>query len=297
MCTSAHDQSRLPRPEGVQRRRARCARARWPAGRSGPRRGPSGSRSGSCPPPRRPGSATPAGPRRGRGRSSSAAGSGSCRCPTSCRRRTRTAPSVGQNGLSSSREARLDQRVVERRRHHRAAGRRAAVDLDPVEVVGPAGARCAAGRRRTPSRRRRRRTRALRFSRAWSQPRSEKPSRTSIGLAGAGGAHEEQAEGAQRGLPDAVEVEPGAALDQPPVVPEHLPPARAVDLERTPTAARPPSRRCPARGRGPCSRRGPAAGRCGRARWRGRRRTGRPRPARCGSPGTCSGGRRPSRRR
>ena len=68
-------------------------------------------------------------------------------------------------------------------------------------------------------------------SRAWSQPRSENPSRTSTVWPARVGPHEQQAERAQRGLPDAVEVEPGAALDQPAVVPEHLPPAGAADLD------------------------------------------------------------------
>ena len=46
-----------------------------------------------------------------------------------------------------------------------------------------------------------------------------------------GRADDQQAERAQRGVPDAVEVQPGTAVDQAPVVPEHLPPARAVHLQ------------------------------------------------------------------
>src|SRR6476619_6305948 len=56
-----------------------------------------------------------------------------------------------------------------------------------------------------------------RFLRACAQPRIDglsRPRRT----------HEQQAERGQRGLPDAVEVQPGAALDEPAVVPEHLAP-------------------------------------------------------------------------
>ena len=126
-------------------------------------------------------------------------------------------------------EAGLDQRVVERGGEHLAAGRRAALHLDPVEVVGPAGAgrgsrmRSKAGSASPHSRRR--------FSQACSQPRSEKPIRTSTVWPARAGPMNSSPNGRSVVVPDPVEVEPGATLDQPPVVPEHLPPAGAGDLD------------------------------------------------------------------
>jgi hypothetical protein len=72
---------------------------------------------------------------------------------------------------------------------------------------------------------------ARRFSRACSTPRSEKPNRSFQHLAGLRRPAPHQTERPQGGRPDPVEVQPGAAGHQPPVVPEQLTPVAGIALD------------------------------------------------------------------
>jgi len=188
-------------------------------------------------------------------------------------------------------EARLDQRVVER---GAMTCRRAGCAAVHPERGSRWSAQRASVRVRMRSKRRLRvAALAVAGSRgACSHPRREKPSRTSTVLPGARRAHEEQAERAQRGLPDAVEVEPGAALRSAggrarALSPPGCRPRRATDSGTPSRTTVPCAWPCPS------SPRRPAAGPSGRAR--------------CGPPqdrssttralrlsGTCTGGWRPS---
>ena len=80
------------------------------------------------------------------------------------------------------------------------------------------------------------------------------------GLPGSAGAHEEQAEGAQGGLAGCCRSRAGCRPRSAGGRTRASAASSGCAPPGTPTAARPPSRRCPARGRTPCSRRGPRSG-------------------------------------
>ncbi len=118
-------------------------------------------------------------------------------------------------------EARLDQRVVERGREDRAALARGGLDPNGIEAVGPVGSSCsAAAFEAAPAG-----TAVGVEVRAGLLDATEREAQPELDpLSGLGRAEQDQAEGAQRGGTDRVELELGAPGHEPLVVPEHLAP-------------------------------------------------------------------------
>ena len=164
-------------------------------------------------------------------------------------------PLLGQNGLSPGGEAGLDQRVVQRGGEDRLPGGRGGLDLDRVQVLPPgAGGLLTPVREGARGRHRHGRvldervavraeqTMDMGVAGPWgavdlqvgpglvhSAQREAEPHLDH--LAGVGGPAPHQAERPQGGRADAVEVQPGAAVHQPPVVPQQLPPVSCVALD------------------------------------------------------------------
>ncbi len=185
-------------------------------------------------------------------------------------------PLLGQNGLSPAGEARLDHRVVERGGEDLLALGRRRLDPDGAEVVVPGllGVVLAPLEHGWPGDRQGRvidrhrgvatgaagvRTVGPQVLPGLLDAAQREPEPQLDDLAGLGAAPPHQTERAQGGRPDAVEIEPGPAGHQPPVVPEQLAPVTRRRTRRVRPAG------CPRRSDLPGRRPGSAGSRWARS--------------------------------